>query len=111
MDKTGFDVSLKMYITTSPAALDRSIDADLQVESPKYGSGSPVAISLALAHLRVENNMKRLRNLWADDEGQDLAEYGLLLILITVAVVAAVTIFRAQIIAVFAAATSALSGA
>ncbi len=34
-----------------------------------------------------------LRRIWADDEGQDLAEYGLLTALIAVAVVGGVTIF------------------
>lgn len=52
-----------------------------------------------------------LRNLWHDDEGQDLAEYGLLLILIAVALVAGITLFKNQIILVFSSATSALVGA
>lgn len=56
--------------------------------------------------------MKELLNaVWTNDEGQDLAEYGLLLILIAVAVVAAIGLFKNQIINVFNAATNALSGA
>jgi Flp pilus assembly pilin Flp len=60
----------------------------------------------------VGGDMKNfLLSLWVDDDGQDLAEYGLLLILITVAVILAVTAFRDQIVTVFTSATSALSGA
>lgn len=50
-----------------------------------------------------------LRKLWIEDEGQDLAEYGLLLILIAVAVITAITAFRGQIVNAFNSATSALS--
>jgi Flp pilus assembly pilin Flp len=49
-----------------------------------------------------------LRKMWHDDEGQDLAEYGLLLILICVAVVGVVVAFRTQIEAVFTSATTSL---
>jgi len=34
-----------------------------------------------------------LRNVWLDEEGQDLAEYGMLIALIAVAVIVAVTAF------------------
>jgi len=51
-----------------------------------------------------------LRKLWLEDEGQDLAEYGLLLILIAVAVVFGITAFKTQIVAAFSSATSVLSG-
>jgi pilus assembly protein Flp/PilA len=51
-----------------------------------------------------------LRKLWLEDEGQDLAEYGLLLILIAVAVVTGITAFKTQIVAAFSSATSVLSG-
>jgi Flp pilus assembly pilin Flp len=51
-----------------------------------------------------------LRKLWLEDEGQDLAEYGLLLILIAVAVVTGITLFKDQIVNAFASATSVLSG-
>ncbi len=54
--------------------------------------------------------MQWLRQVWLDDEGQDLAEYGLLLILITVAMVTAIGLFKNQIVAVFSSATSALTG-
>lgn len=52
-----------------------------------------------------------LRKLWLEDEGQDLAEYGLLLILIAVAVVTGIGLFKDQIVAAFSKATSALTGA
>jgi pilus assembly protein Flp/PilA len=52
--------------------------------------------------------MNVIRKMWHDDEGQDLAEYGLLLILICVAVVTVVVAFRTQIEAVFTSATTAL---
>jgi pilus assembly protein Flp/PilA len=56
--------------------------------------------------------MKKLIHLmWSDDEGQDLAEYGLLLILIAVAVVTGIGLFKDQIVAVFDRATTVLSGA
>ena len=55
--------------------------------------------------------LNTLSNLWQDDEGQDLAEYGLLLILIAVALVTAITLFKNQIVLVFSSATSALVGA
>jgi pilus assembly protein Flp/PilA len=54
---------------------------------------------------------KLIRLMWSDDEGQDLAEYGLLLILIAVAVVTGITLFKDQIVNAFASATSVLSGA
>jgi Flp pilus assembly pilin Flp len=54
---------------------------------------------------------KLIRLIWSDDKGQDLAEYGLLLILVAVAVVAGITLFKDQIINVFSQATSVLSGA
>ena len=52
--------------------------------------------------------IETLRNMWLNDEGQDLAAYGLLLILICVAVVTVIVAFRAQIEAVFNSATTAL---
>jgi len=59
----------------------------------------------------LEEIVKRLlKSVWSNDDGQDLAEYGLLLILIAVVVVTAITAFRTQIIAAFNAATSALGG-
>ncbi len=55
--------------------------------------------------------MEMLRRIWQDEDGQDLAEYGLLLILIAVAIVTAIALFSNQIINVFNAATNALTGA
>ena len=63
----------------------------------------------ALLRRRSNTMIEILRNMWHDDEGQDLAEYGLLLILICVAVVGVVVAFRAQIEAVFTSATTALT--
>jgi pilus assembly protein Flp/PilA len=51
-----------------------------------------------------------LRKLWSDDEGQDLAEYGLLLALIAVLIVTAITAFKNEISTVFSKATSVLAG-
>jgi len=63
------------------------------------------------ASARTGEKMKALlRKLWLEDEGQDLAEYGLLLILIAVAVVTGITLFKDQIVAAFSSATSVLSG-
>jgi pilus assembly protein Flp/PilA len=53
--------------------------------------------------------MKTLRKLWRQDDGQDLAEYGLLLALIAVALVLGIGLFKDQIVAAFSAATSALA--
>jgi Flp pilus assembly pilin Flp len=53
---------------------------------------------------------KLIRLMWSEDEGQDLAEYGLLLILIAVAVVFGITAFKDQIVNAFSQATSVLSG-
>jgi Flp pilus assembly pilin Flp len=55
--------------------------------------------------------IKSLRKMWSDDTGQDLAEYGLLLILIGVALVTGIGLFKNQISTVFSTATSALTGA
>lgn len=42
-----------------------------------------------------------LNTLWQDESGQDMAEYGLLLALIAVVVVAAVIAFRDEIVNAF----------
>jgi Flp pilus assembly pilin Flp len=47
--------------------------------------------------------------LWTDDDGQDLAEYALLLILVAVLIVSAVTAFRTQISTAFSRATAVLA--
>jgi Flp pilus assembly pilin Flp len=54
---------------------------------------------------------KILSLLWSDDDGQDLAEYGLLLVLICVAIITAIGLFSNQISTVFSSATSVLAGA
>ena len=53
--------------------------------------------------------MKILRKLWREDDGQDLAEYGLLLALIAVALVVGIGLFKDQIVTAFSNATSALA--
>ena len=50
-----------------------------------------------------------MRTFWADESGQDLAEYGLLLVLIAVAVVAVVVAFRESITGAFTRATGVLN--
>ena len=54
--------------------------------------------------------MDKLRKLWLEDDGQDLAEYGLLLILIAVAVITAIGLFKDQIVNTFNSVTAVLSG-
>ncbi len=54
--------------------------------------------------------MKSLsRRLWKDEEGQDLTEYGLLLVLIALAAVAAMTALASAISAAFGNASSNLA--
>ncbi len=52
-----------------------------------------------------------LPTLIKDEKGQDLAEYGLLLVLIAIAVVAAVTLLGGQLSQVFTDITDSLGGA
>jgi len=54
--------------------------------------------------------MNKLRKLWLEDDGQDLAEYGLLLILIAVAVITAIGLFKDQIVRTFDSVTAVLAG-
>jgi Flp pilus assembly pilin Flp len=73
--------------------------------------GQAIAIwAAALLRITGEKMKALLRKLWLEEEGQDLAEYGLLLILIAVAVVTGITLFKDQIVNAFASATSVLSG-
>ena len=53
--------------------------------------------------------VRTLKSLWSDDGGQTLAEYAVLIGLITVAVVAVITPFRDAIINKFNATTNALN--
>ena len=55
--------------------------------------------------------MQTIIRLLLEDDGQDLAEYGLLLILIAVAIITAISLFSNQISTVFSSATSVLTGA
>lgn len=50
-----------------------------------------------------------LRRFWQDESGQALAEYGLVLALVAVGVVAVVATFRDQIVTLFTNMTSSLS--
>lgn len=52
-----------------------------------------------------------LTTLWQDESGQDMAEYGLLLALIAVVVVAAVVAFREEIVQAFNSAETELNTA
>lgn len=52
---------------------------------------------------------KLIDTLWQDDSGQDMAEYGLLLVLIAVVVTTAVIAFRGAIINAFNSATEQLN--
>ena len=52
-----------------------------------------------------------LKSLWTDDSAQDMAEYGLLLVLIAVGVIATIILFRGAIINAFTKATGNLNGA
>ena len=52
-----------------------------------------------------------MRTFWNDESGQDLAEYGLLLVLIALAVIVAVTAFRGAISNAFNRATTQLNAA
>jgi pilus assembly protein Flp/PilA len=81
-------------------------------KSAALRGGQLIAIPVSSASaLTGENMMDKLCKLWLEDDGQDLAEYGLLLILIAVAVVTAIGLFKDQIVAAFSSATSALTGA
>ncbi len=53
--------------------------------------------------------MELIRTFWNDESGQDMAEYGLLLVLIAVVVTVAVIAFRNAIINAFNSATDQLN--
>src|SRR5215472_5577088 len=90
---------------------ERFLIAALHAE-PQPPAGVSLAEASALTFNPLGESMNKLiRLMWSDDEGQDLAEYGLLLILIAVAVVTGITLFKDQIVNAFASATSVLSGA
>ena len=50
-----------------------------------------------------------MRTFWADESGQDLAEYGLLLALIAVVVAIAIVAFRERIVGAFDATSEAFA--
>jgi pilus assembly protein Flp/PilA len=52
--------------------------------------------------------MKLLRRLWNEDDGQDLVEYGLLLVLVALFAIVGMKSFAGAISNVFSSATSAL---
>ena len=52
---------------------------------------------------------KEIRLMWSDDDGQDLAEYGLLLLLVSIAIVTGIGLFKDQIVAAFSKATSVMA--
>ncbi len=53
--------------------------------------------------------MDLMRTFWKDESGQDMAEYGLLLVLIAVIVSATVILFRDAIVNAFSRATNELN--
>lgn len=55
--------------------------------------------------------MEMFKSFWADESGQGLAEYAVLIALITLALIAVIRPFRQAIIDVFTAVTSALETA
>ena len=55
---------------------------------------------------REEHMNQEVRLLWSDDDGQDQAEYGLLLLLISIAIIGGIGFFGDQIVAAFSRATS-----
>ena len=83
-----------MVTSTAPLATGWHLPESASVQTRKSRQGKQM--------------INKLRNLWLENEGQDLAEYGLLLILIAVAVVTGITAFKAQIVAAFSSATSVL---
>jgi Flp pilus assembly pilin Flp len=50
-----------------------------------------------------------LQRVWSEQAGQDLAEYGMLLAMVSVAIVIAIAAFKDQISVVFSRATSVLA--
>jgi len=55
--------------------------------------------------------LQMLKSFWTDESGQGLAEYAVLIALITLALIVAIRPFRNAIIAVFSKVTSALNTA
>jgi Flp pilus assembly pilin Flp len=53
---------------------------------------------------------KTVCKLWQGDEGQDLAEYGLLLVLVAIFIVASITALKDHVAAALSTATSVLAG-
>ena len=53
--------------------------------------------------------MKQMfKSFWADESGQGLTEYALIIVLVSIALVVALTIFKNQLAAVFTAISAAL---
>ena len=53
--------------------------------------------------------LEMLRSFWNDESGQGLAEYAVLIALITLALIVIITLFGAQILRVFSLVTSRLT--
>lgn len=62
----------------------------------------------AVAMLQMEEIMKTLRRLWAEDEGQDIAEYAVMLAVILVLVVGTIRLVGSNANTVFSSTSSAL---
>lgn len=77
-----------------------------------YTAIPPHGPSQTTQHTKEVRSMKSLlRGLWRDEAGQGMTEYALIIALVAVAIVAVVVLFREQIKAVFARATTELQNA
>jgi len=71
---------------------------------------SPLRISRPIFHFRLVNNMllPLLLNLWSDDQGQDIAEYAVMLAVILVIVVGTIRMIGSNANNVFSQAASSI---
>jgi pilus assembly protein Flp/PilA len=75
------------------------------------GGGNASKFCLTSTHGRKKLMMELLKRLWQEEEGQDLTEYALLLVLIALAAIAVMGSLGNQINAVFSSAASTLNSA
>ena len=54
--------------------------------------------------------MEFLRKLWSDEEGQGLVEYGLIIALVSIAVIAVLVLFGPELVKIFNKALNGLKG-
>jgi pilus assembly protein Flp/PilA len=73
---------------------------------------SPIHGTLSRTHCKEDDSMRQLlKRLWREEEGQDLVEYGLLLVLVALAATAGMTSLAGAINTTFINAGTNLSGA